>query len=186
MLAECYHKLAQPSQAIKVALSRSQVAHCDETGGRVEGKLHWFHVFSTKDLTHYECHKKRGKVAIDEIGILGQFKGVAVHDGWASYAGYSCEHALCNAHHLRELTFIEEQLAQSWAGDFKRLLLEIKDEVELARTQGQHQLEKPVLAKYEFRYQKWLLVGLEANPPPTIGWAKGKAGRKNKVKPRIY
>lgn len=85
--------------------------HCDETGLRVVGKLHWMHVASTEQATYLEVHPKRGRQALDEIGILPQRKGVVVHDGYGSYRQYpDAEHALCNAHHLRELVLIAQGL----------------------------------------------------------------------------
>ena len=81
----------------------------DETGMSVNGANHWIHVTSPKDLTHYDIHVKRGTEAVNEIGILPAFGGIAVHDARAPYFQYEeCEHSLCNAHHLRELTFIDE------------------------------------------------------------------------------
>ncbi|QCR14695.1 IS66 family transposase, partial [Methanosarcina mazei] len=65
--------------------------------------------------TCYLPHSKRGAEAIDAMGILPEFKGVAVHDGWKPYNVYDCDHALCNAHLQRELTGIEENYKQQWA-----------------------------------------------------------------------
>ena len=82
-------------------------------------------------------HPKRGHEAMDAIGILPVYHGVSMHDGWDSYALYTtCRHALCNVHHLRELTFLEEQCAQAWASHLKALLREMKAATDLARTTG--------------------------------------------------
>lgn len=96
-------------KAIVTALQGAPSLHLEETGQRIGGKLHWLHVTSTARLTYYQSHPKRGKSALEAIGILPGFPGRAVHDGWSAYRGYGCEHALCNAHHLRELTAVFEQ-----------------------------------------------------------------------------
>ena len=119
----CFEGLEETEEAIKEGLlggSEEVVGHFDETGLRVEGKGMWVHVASTDELTHYAVHEKRGVEATKEIGILPRFSGVAVHDGLSAYREYKgCEHALCNAHHLRELTFVEEEHEQEWAGRMK-------------------------------------------------------------------
>jgi transposase len=101
-------------QEIRIALGRAPVLHSDETGVRRSGRLAWAHVASTSRLTHYAIHAKRGSEATNEIGILPTFHGVSVHDGWKPYQTHTaCRHALCNIHHLRELTFLEEQYEQT-------------------------------------------------------------------------
>jgi len=128
-----YQQLEDFEADIMKRIKISDVAHFDETGVRVEGKLHWLHVASTAEYTHYSVQEKRGQMGMDEAGILPSFSGIAVHDAWNSYWGYSCLHALCNAHLLRELTFIFEQDGQAWADKMSKLLLEIKKRVD---TQG--------------------------------------------------
>jgi transposase len=181
-VAECAGHLIEPEKAIKAALVQSQVMHCDESGLYVEGKRHWMHVASTETLTHYACHPKRGSKATDEIGILPSFKGTAVHDGYYSYTRYECEHALCNAHHLRELSFVHEQLGQEWALDFKKLLVDLKDEVDTAKADKTVALSAERLAEYEQAYQTLIERGLAANGPPVGGWPRGKRGRPKQSK----
>ena len=90
-----------------------------------------------------------------------------MHDGWAAYRTLTtCRHALCNIHHLRELTFLEEQYHQAWAKDLKALLLEMKAAVEQARMQRKRQLPRAVRETFVARYEDLLGVGLAANPPP--------------------
>lgn len=91
-------------EKIKEALQGEPVAHFDETGMRVCGKLTWLHVASSESLTSYYSHPKRGGAAMKAMGILPNFGGTAVHDGWPSYFAYECALSLCNAHHPRELT----------------------------------------------------------------------------------
>lgn len=152
---------------LKAALQRALVLHSDETGVRRSGRLAWAHVASTPRLTHYAIHAKRGRAATEEIGILPGYRGVSVHDGWKPYqAQTSCRHALCNVHHLRELTFVEEQYQQPWAKDLKALLLEMRTATEQARAQGQTRLPTPARDGLVARYGQLLALGLAANPPP--------------------
>jgi transposase len=165
--------------AVKAHLIETEEpVHCDETGLRVAGKLHWTHAASTERTTYLEVHPKRGQEALDAIGILPQRQGIVVHDGYKSYTQYpNAAHARCNAHHLRELVFIEEQYAQEWAAEMSKLLVEIKDAVEEAKTQDQSALTDPQQADFEARYDQLIAQGLEANPPPPAPPVK-KRGRK--------
>jgi transposase len=177
---ECHEQLAEPEAAIKLGIEGASVAHFDETGMNIAGKTRWLHASSTASLTFYAPHQKRGREALDEIGILPKFRGRAVHDGLRSYWQYEqCEHALCNAHHLRELTFVEEQLWQGWAKDLKELLLEIKQAVDTVRSQGLIGLSAEAKREFEAHYDAALEEGLKMNPPPE---PTGKRGRPKRGK----
>jgi len=164
-LQSASHQVEEALGVIKTGLIGSQVMHNDETGFRVAGHGLWLHVAATSQLTYYQYHQKRGKAATDAIGILPLFHGISVHDSWASYLQYSCLHALCNVHYLRELTFIQEHYQQHWAKEMKDLLLEIKAQVEQARSQGKAVLPRAI-REYEARYLRLLEQGIAANPPP--------------------
>jgi transposase len=87
---------------IRSQLAGAEVAHFDETGGRIDGRLGWIHSASTQTLTLLTAHRKRGVEAMLDAGVLGAFHGIAVHDGWAPYRHFEdALHALCGAHHLR-------------------------------------------------------------------------------------
>ncbi|MFH1319551.1 MAG: transposase, partial [Bacteroidota bacterium] len=121
---QCYENLLQAEEGIKQALISSDVLHNDETGLRVEGKTQWTHVASTITHTHYGIHPKRGKEAMDAIGILPQFAGNSVHDRYSSYENYeNCQHSYCNAHNLRDLLYIEEEMNRKWAKRMRRFLI---------------------------------------------------------------
>jgi len=160
-----HEQLGPALRAIRQHLTQADVVHADESGLRVEGKLNWLHVLATTALTYYAVHPKRGQVAMREIGLLVDYQGRAVHDALAAYFQFdNCSHALCNAHHLRELCFVTEQYQQAWAGEMIRLLLDIKAEVD--HIDDAMTLPPDRLAHYEARYDTLLQAGLQANPPP--------------------
>lgn len=179
-IADCHGRLAAVEVAIKQGVIAAAVAHFDETGVNMGGTTSWLHVASTPHLTYYAVHRKRGREAMDAIGVLPPFRGCAVHDGLTSYWQYSqCTHALCNAHHLRELTFVEEQLGQTWAKDLKVLLGEIKQAVDAARDQGHGGVPADLRHEFARRYDAALDEGVSMNPPPL---PTGKRGRPKRGK----
>jgi hypothetical protein len=95
--------------------------------------------------------------------------------GYRAYTG--SRHALRNIHHLRELTFLQEQYQQTWAGELKGLLLEMKHAVELARATGAAHLAEADRRTYHARYWALVETGLAANPPPTR-----RAGQRGRLK----
>jgi len=184
IIAQSDELAANPVEKIKKLVERATVAHFDETGSRVEGKLWWMHSASTAEATYYDIHRKRGSEAFDEIGILPDFVGRAIHDFWKPYFRYSCSHGLCNAHHLRELIFVHEQHQQAWADHMIDCLLDIKDAVDLAR-QTTDRLEEKQIQDFEAHYQRILDEGYAQNPlSPQPAGKKKKRGRRKKTKPR--
>lgn len=181
---EQVHEQLQPAlRAVYQQLVEVDVLHHDETGMRVEGKLNWLHVTSTERLTYYAMHAKRGQVAMRAIGILPQFKGVSLHDGWAAYFQFNdCRHALCNAHHLRELRFVEEQYQQGWAREMGQLLRDAKQEV-VDCLDEQNALGAERIRFYHQRYETLLQHGFKANPHPETPPPK-KRGRKKQSPPQ--
>ncbi len=168
-------------EAIKAALIKEHLVQFDESGLRVEEKLNWLHSAGTNHLTYYGVQSKRGKEGMHEIGILPEFKGIAVHDHWKSYFTFNdCQHALCNAHHLRELRFIHEQYEQEWAQDMAKLLVNIKKRTE---NTALGKLPQKELNQFEEEYDRLIQQGLEANPPPSIPLPK-RRGRKKQSPPK--
>src|SRR5438876_5568144 len=172
----CHQQLPEVETELKAALVKARVLNQDETGLRVGKAGWWVHVCATERLTHYAAHRSRGRKALDAIGIAPQFRGTSVHDGLKSYQGYPFTQALCNVHHLRELTFVEEVLKQAWARKMKDLLLDMKAEVERAKAAGQQELDVLVLARLLRRYEEILSEGYTANPaaPPPEKRTRGR------------
>ena len=184
--AEAFEDLEALSLSIQAAIAQSDVVHFDETGLRVNGKLWWLHVACTSGLTYYFVHGKRGQAAMDAMGILPDFTGKAIHDGWKSYLGYLCEHFLCNAHHLRELTFVLERFEQVWAFQMSVLLCTIHQQVIAAKAEGHTALPPEQVQAFEKRYQAILNQGLVANPspPPPNPETPKKRGRPKQSVPK--
>ena len=184
LVQKCHQILEPVEEKIKEQIKDSEVTHFDETGTNVNGKGLWMHVSSTESHTHYQVHKKRGRDAMDAIGILPKYKGKAVHDGFKSYKDYQCSHYLCNAHHLRELTFIHERFNQPWAEEMIDLLCDINDMVKQAKLDNQTALERSQITAFELKFQKIIDRGYKANPEPVIDPSPQKTrGRKKRAKP---
>ena len=168
---------------IQRQLLQASVLHFDESGLRVAGQLHWLHSASTEWLTYLAVHQKRGQEAMRDIGILPAFTGWALHDHWASYLVFEqCDHAFCNAHHLRELQFITDQYEQPWASEMSGLLYDIKTEVAEVADDSQS-LTTDRLTHYQTEYQAILQRGFKANPPPEQPPTKTKKRGRRKQSP---
>ena len=177
--AEAAHLVAPVTEAVKEHLTLHEaVLGNDETGMRIDGKLYWLHTTGTATLTYYAYHPKRGKIALDAINILPRFQGRVVHDDWPSYFQYDVLHALCNAHHLRVLLFLQERYPQKWIDPLIALLLKIKKKVEAAQRNNQSELSERQKTTYFAQYDTLIQQGLRANPPPSATDRKpGQRGR---------
>src|SRR5271156_6138821 len=170
-----FRQLESFESGLKTYLLAARVLHFDETGMRCEKKLRWVHVASSQLATLYTIHAKRGQEAMDEAGILPRFQGIGIHDHWFPYFAYEqMTHGLCNAHHLRELTFIHEQEKEDWAKRMKDLLIFAKNEVERHLELGA--LPPEILLQIEEAYGQIIAEGFEYHSllPPL---PKGKRGR---------
>ena len=139
----------------------------DETGLRVAGGNAWVHVARTERLTHFAYDERRGKAAMDEVGILPQFKGTLVRDGYLSYTRFERRrHGLCNAHLLRELVFIEETSPEQkvWTTPLSKLLLKIKETADKARAQQAARLDQSEQSAYLRRYDRLVRKAVKLNP----------------------
>ena len=174
---EAYELLGGFENIVKKQLISSKLLHVDETGINVNKKKLWLHCASNEKWTHFFPHLKRGSDAMNDIGILSKFSGVMCHDHWKAYYKYNCLHALCNAHHLRELTWAEEQDNQSWAKHMRELLLLINEEVDPGEA-----LDKEKTNYFRKRYRNILKKASIECPAPIR--KKGQNGRLKRSKSR--
>ena len=165
----CAAKLVRTEERIKTALRHSRVIGADETGLRVAGGGAWVHVARTDHLTHYGFDTRRGKDAMDAIGILPQFRGTCVHDANPSYDQYrQCQHGLCHSHLLRELIYVTEVSAEQepWTRPLRKLLREINAAGARSRAAGEAHLSSAQQEKFLSRYQRLVRRAQKLNPAP--------------------
>jgi transposase len=182
MVNNCANTLDGVIEIIRSKLTEAEVINCDETGTRVNGKTVWVHNASSSEYTYLTINEKRGQEGIDSGRVLPEYKGIAVHDCWASYWKYPyILHALCNVHLLRELAGIEENYPeQKWAGEFKHLLLEMKRQKEHAVDKGKIRLTKELYEEFNQRYDEIIAHAYAENP--FIKTKEKRRGRKKKGK----
>ena len=178
---EAFSKLDSFEGIVKERLVSSTVCHADETGINKNGNKIWLHCISNGTYTLFYPHSKRGGEALDEMGVLPEFKGILCHDHWKPYLNYDCGHSLCNAHHLRELERAWEQDKQEWAKDMKNHLLEINKAVDENNGKLPPELSKSYKAKYRDILQK---AEIECPPPDESKRKKGQRGRLKRSKAR--
>lgn len=177
---EAFGLLIDFENRVKKELTASDLAHADETGINIGGDRKWLHSLSNPHWTYFYPHEKRGKIAMDEIGILPGFTGTLCHDHWKPYYKYDCTHALCNAHHLRELTRAYEQDGQKWAVKMKKLL----ETVNIRVNDAGGVLNAQESQKYRRKYRSLIKKAEIECPEPDIPRKKGKRGRIKKSKSR--
>ncbi len=150
---------------VKDRIVESETAGFDETGLRVAGKLHWVHCARTGRYTLITCHTKRGREGIDDMGVLGRFRGVAVHDAWAPYDTYiESEHQLCCAHALRELQGVADTAPPDaqwcWATQVSDALVAMQHLAADAIATGADRIDPDALAEQVRRYRSAAQIGL--------------------------
>ncbi len=179
---EAYESLEPFEVRAREELAKSEVMHVDETSINKNGDRYWLHSASNSLWTYFFPHERRGTEAINSIGILPEFKGILCHDHLKSYYTYSnCTHALCNAHHLRELDGVwEDDNKQEWAKEMKALLKEINR----ATSDAGGMLGTDESEKYRQRYRTILQNAEAESPPPDETNRKGKRGRVRRTKAR--
>lgn len=159
--------------ALRTAIASAELAHFDETGFRVAGRLHWVHSASTDKYSLLYVHPKRGRDAMNDGGVLPGFTGIAVHDAWAPYDCYpDATHALCCAHLLRELIAAGElDPAATWSEQGIRALLSLKAAAGTALAAGADHIDADILASGVASFRHAALIGVKdhADQHTTIG-----------------
>jgi transposase len=144
-------------------IAASEVAGFDETGFRVQGRLHWVHCARTSKYTLLMVHPKRGTEAMKAMGVLPSFAGVAVHDAWAPYDTYTGpDHQLCCAHALRELQAVTDAVPAGqwcWATQAAEALTAMQDLVREAIGQGRDAVDPATLAAQVRLFRSAVLAG---------------------------
>jgi transposase len=173
---QCYEKLEETEEAIKSKIAESDVAHADETGVRVQEKLHWLHTATSLLFTYLFMHAKRGALALtSDKSILDKITGWLVHDCWSSYFSFdNMKHAICGAHILRELEGLAESGQSKWAKVFKTFLMSVYLMPFEERVKRRQHIEG--------RYTLICGIGERAEPPPRK--TPGKRGRYKRTKGR--
>jgi transposase len=156
-------RLAGFLERAREEIAASPVAGFDETGFRVEGRLQWVHCARTGRYTLLTVHARRGTEAMEAMGVLPFFAGVAVHDAWAPYDTYAApEHQLCCAHALRELQAVTDcapGAAWCWAAQAAGALTGMQQLVSAAIADGQDAVDPDALARLVTRYRSAVLIG---------------------------
>jgi transposase len=171
---DCAHRFRDFADAVRDHVASAPVKHMDETGFRISGKTQWLHIASTVWLTFYRVSAKRGS-------LLAKVTGIVVHDHWKPYYTMTgVLHALCNAHHLRELKALVEIEKEDWAHNMQRLLRRACHATNLAREQGVS-LKPGLIALFDRRYDAILAEGLvfhEAQPALAKARRRGRPPRR--------
>jgi transposase len=167
---DCARRFTGFADAVRDRVAAAPVKHMDETGFRIGGKTQWLHIASTIWLTFYRVSAKRGS-------LLAKVTGIIVHDHWKPYYTMTgVLHALCNAHHLRELKALVEIETEDWARKMQRLLRRACHAANLARERGKP-LKPGLIALFERCYDTILAEGLAfhaAQPALVRAVGKGK------------
>lgn len=177
---EAYDRLEGFDEWLRKQLILSPLVHVDETGINIGGVRRWFHNVSNDLYTCFYPHPKRGGEAMDEMGILPEFQGIMCHDHWKPYFNYGATHALCNAHHLRELERAWEMDGQQWAEQMSLLLKEINR----ATHEAGGRLEAQASEHYRKRYRDLLHEAEKECPAPDETDRKGRRGKIPRSKSR--
>lgn len=167
ILADCAERSRNFIPDLKEKVLASDVAHFDETGIRVKGKVPWGHTASTKEVTLIHSHEKRGIEGILAGGILKGVRGIASHDCWGPYYRQEFSdvtHAACDAHIDRELEGVIQNTKQRWPRSLQILLKEMLDAKQKLEERGISFAPEELVNKYSRKYDRILERGFSRNP----------------------
>lgn len=177
---EAFDLLASFEAIVIRQLIAQALLHADETGLNIDGKGFWLHCISNGRWTLFFPHARRGGEAMNAMGVLEHFRGILCHDHWKAYFQFACLHALCNAHHLRELQRAWEDDGQRWAKKMHEHLLAINE----ATNEAGGCLKEEAADGFRDRYRDILTRGDRECPPPEPKPQASQPGRLARTKSR--
>lgn len=178
---QLHKQLNYPESRIHENLIASPVNNCDETSMRINGKTCWLHAISNDTNTAYFSHKKRGCEAMNAMGILPYFKGIAVHDNWKPYFTYqNASHSLCNAHHIRELRGINENYNQQWAKKMRQFLINVNNVIHKHKAAGDYKLSDEIIKNFSEQYDA--ILDSAISEIPTLKTTSVKSKKRGRIK----
>jgi transposase len=179
----CKEKVMDAITLIKEMLIASSLTHHDESGHRVNGRLKWIHVASNERLTLLSFHKKRGKEAMEEIGVINKSSGTVMTDCWSPYFTFqNVTNALCGGHLLRDLQGQWENTGQLWTLRLMSHLLRTHKKKERLTEQGVTAFTDEELDRIVAVYRRIVASGISINPLPER--RPGQRGRLKRGKTR--
>lgn len=184
IIGNCAQRGEEFISQLKEQVINADVTHFDETGIRINGKIHWAHTASTARVTVIHAHRKRGSEGTLAGGVLQNFSGVAVHDCWGSYykeVFKDATHAVCGAHIDRELEGVYENTKQKWARALQKLLGKMFDTKREFLDRGIGYAPPDMIAEFKNEYDKILEKGFGLNPYKKPKKAQRGRPKKGKV-----
>jgi hypothetical protein len=164
-IARAADALVDVEALIKTLLTLAAVIGVDETSVNVAGNKQWLHVARTERLTAYHLHESRGRVAVNEFGVLPGYSGTVVRDALAVYDAYPAACALCGAHLIRELTAVAEQHPTAeWPVQARTALADLAALATAANEQGLPAIPPDQAAEPLRLLRHAVLVGLSEHP----------------------
>ena len=162
-------RLEEFEALLKDTLRAEPVLYADETGSKVNGKLHWLHILTCASYTLYGHHRSRGAEALVAMGVLPDYQGLLMHDAWHTYLALPMDHALCNVHLLRELRGLSEYFQQRWAGDLREALQLVYHQRKTKTLTAER------IMAFKARFDELVIAGLDTNT--AMERAAGQRGR---------